>query len=169
MSSDVSQQYHITERGAERMLRLAEFLDMVPRDQFDFSTTREEKREGGAVCGTVGCAIGWAPNALPDCCSVRNGSSFTGCYSPVFSVNGVEVTPSHCIWSDVAEKLFDISESDAIRLFTPWNRAPHDGSVAQDNASPKTVAKRLRDYVAWAKVTPFYHPSNADDAIEYGS
>lgn len=164
--SDAATQYRISQRGAERMLRLAEFLDILPRERFDFSTTRKEwtekdvRHNGHGSCGTVGCAIGWCPNALPEVCSVKNSFDDSDQYDPTFYVDGKMVDP-HRDWVNVGELLFEIPYQDSFDLFTPWHSAPHDGTVLAGNASPKTVAQSLRNYVAWALVTPLNAPSNS--------
>ncbi len=173
MTCDATTQYHISQAGAERMLRLAEFLDLLPRERFDFSITREEysaedAEAGETVCGTVGCAIGWCPNALPELCTVTNGSKDPGTFAPVFAVRGEQLDAAYD-WARVGEKLFEITYNDSHALFTPWQNAPHDGSYLTGRASPKDVSRRLRRYVEWALVTPSHvsgcpnEPGQPDD------
>lgn len=49
------------EVGMKRLLKLADYLETVPKEQFDYGTWWErETDENGTFCGTVGCALGHA-------------------------------------------------------------------------------------------------------------
>lgn len=48
-------------RTSEKLIKLADFLETLPDEKFDFGTYIRE-----TDCGTVGCAAGWIPAAFPD-------------------------------------------------------------------------------------------------------
>jgi hypothetical protein len=47
----------------KRLEKLADFLDKLPREKFNFADLVSEIDKKG--CGTVCCAIGWTPKVLP--------------------------------------------------------------------------------------------------------
>ncbi len=59
--------------NAKRLLKLADFLDKLPRAKFDFGVIAmqdgkpmlEALKAGKERCGTVACAIGWMPAVFP--------------------------------------------------------------------------------------------------------
>lgn len=52
--------------GIARLNKLAAFLDKLPKTHFNFSTVCElYKPNRTNLCGTVGCAMGWAPHVFP--------------------------------------------------------------------------------------------------------
>ena len=50
----------------DRLLRLAKFLEKLPRRKFDFAElVADTEKRHGKDCGTVCCAVGWTPAVFP--------------------------------------------------------------------------------------------------------
>lgn len=134
-----------------RLLKLADFLDKLPRSHFNFNTVLEKvpaTKEN--ECGTVGCAIGWCPTVFPRTCKAISvaGNAFP---ESVIRVGKRDIDTGWARHGEVAEALFGMKEEDAYLLFTPGKRSPADGKVAKRSAAPASVARRIRAYVKWHK------------------
>lgn len=137
--------------NAKRLLKLADFLETIPRKSFDLArwqasepTKPEGKKQGD--CGFAGCAIGWATHG-----QLFRGLRFVfdeGFQEMVPFYNGTEG------WSGIDE-LFalepvdhDIDSGQAEYLFT-------DTSYPSLSVTPKQVATRIRKFVReHASATP---------------
>lgn len=110
---------------AKDMLTLADHLcDIVTPESFDFSMVYED--DG---CGATACAMGHAPNALPD--KIQRG-----CLLHLFAIGNSEKLG----YSEAATLLFGIGKKQANYLFTPDNDLPN-------NATKEQVAEHLREFV----------------------
>lgn len=115
----------------DRLLRLAEFLDRVPENRFDFSRWIGEGWEGDpAMCGTTACAIGHA------------------CFMPEFRKLGATLNrfglPSlvgdpYSDASDVGSEIFGLDREEFSSLFVP-------GYGLDDDATAAQVAARIREF-----------------------
>jgi len=106
----------------KRLLKLADYLDTVPRKNFNIDIWR---------CGSVGCAMGHA------------------CDIPAFKRVGLKLMTRYdmlcpalgrLIAFDAAAKLFSITHYQATCLFSPIGYGRQRG--------PGVVAKRIRRFVA---------------------
>lgn len=113
----------------ERLLILADFLDKLPEDEFDFKTVVNEFDIFG--CGAVCCAIGWTPKLFPD--QVKWNEQQLSC---LIDIHGNQM------FDDIAARLFDISQDDAYHLFSPdWQPELGEGfRETRQDAKPKDVA-----------------------------
>jgi hypothetical protein len=122
-----------------RLLKLADFLETVPRKSFDMgdfgrfgSAGENEPRKfsGKFDCGFAGCAIGWAAQGrlFPGLRYSNDGDTFT------FQGDDAD-------GFQIAERLFDIGAGGSMHLFS---RAAYTAK----NPRPQTVAKRIRKFVA---------------------
>lgn len=107
--------------NAKRLLKLADYLETVPREQFDMSLYGWGS-ETQTECGFAGCAIGWAIHG-----KLFRGFTFDKGHQP--SYQGY-------YWYGAIDKLFDLSDGDVSNLFGPHN-----------SGTPKQVAKRIRKFV----------------------
>lgn len=124
----------------KRLLKLAAFLDKLPRKKFNFGSIVYSKPK----CGTVGCAIGWTPKVFPSLVewdSRRSPSAVKACGSDNFG------------FAEVAMSLFGLSYKEANDLFDPcfvgyqhWTQ-PVDRVDA--DATPKQVAASIRRFIKW--------------------
>lgn len=128
-----------------RLLKLADFLEKLPKEKFDYGVWAEDQTHSGkcdsrmTACGTAGCALGWACT-IPSFrrLGVRLDVSTTGnCAYPV-TVNG-RGKPDYGA-TEVAQLLFGLNPNEANYLFyegTSSNYYLH---------SPKNVAKKIRKF-----------------------
>lgn len=128
--------------NAQRLLKLADFLDTLPRAKFDFGVVtheggkpmREALKAGKTRCGTVGCAIGWMPAVWPRAVKWRYFTAGLPCV--------VLAGESYQTAFYTAAKWFDITYEQAAELFHPAH------SSLSESATPKQVARHIRKFVA---------------------
>ena len=130
----------------KRLLKLADFLEQLPPQKFDFGVIvtegakpmLEALKAREESCGTVACAIGWMPAVFPRLTKWKRSRSGLGL------VVGLKDTSKYRNF-EVAERFFGISKDDARYLFNPGD------SVLSYDASAKQVAKHIRSFVGDAK------------------
>lgn len=132
---------------AKRLLKLAAFLQELPKSKFDFGTfvhrgakpMLEALKARRSRCGSVACAVGWMPAVFPR--HVRwVGSDVDG--------GNLQVTlrdeDYYGYNFDVAEVFFGLSYDETRDLFNPDNGS--DDSLPF-SATPKQVAGAIRRFV----------------------
>ena len=138
-----------------RLLALADKLEAIPENQFDFGTFGEVPSGSSAskgtdilkesnFCGTTACALGWAP-ALPFAKKMGFANTLvrTGDYTGTsFTKNGRIVGPYQ-----VAKALFGLSTQAFSFLFHPDS---HMGGMTspKSDAFASDVAEHIRNYVS---------------------
>lgn len=120
---------------SDRLLKLADYLETVPRKKFDMNAWAVQSE-----CGFSGCAIGWA----------AHGKLFRGL--TLAPVNSLFVThqPKYVRPGNrrakyqfgAASDLFEIESSDARELFSERYSGRNE-----TYDTPKQVAKRIRKFV----------------------
>ncbi len=132
----------------QRLLKLCDFLEQLPRTHFDFSVVA--KKSGKHQCGTVGCAIGWTPQVFPRLMKwlpLRKGDG-----------DQLRIAPKDAQrehqYETIARSLFGLSRDHSHDLFTPLSSVyvdRGDQSIVLESldfdATPKQVAKRLRRFL----------------------
>lgn len=120
---------------SDRLLVLAAFLDTLPPEKLDMGVWAEKQK-----CGTVACAVGWACQ-IPEFqeAGLRVEWDKDECAVPVFGVV--------CGWATPAV-FFGLPITCVHYLF--------DSELYEANAavSPRTVAARIRDFVASGGTVP---------------
>jgi hypothetical protein len=131
--------------GNARLLKLADFLETVPRKHFNYNRWVGDGWDGESTdlvsCGTTACALGWAatmpafrrlglrlyrdPEGMDGVCLKAAGDPYNG--SPIYA-------------ADAAEEIFAVQGNEFDYLFTP--------SEGEEDATPKQVAKKIRRFVA---------------------
>lgn len=118
---------------SKRLLRLADFLDTVPRSRLRMGRWTNTCDVNLKTCGTVACAFGWA------------------CTIPYFRRLGLKITDGGEYLADkeptfkgetgyaAAEEFFQISYGAARFLFSPH--------AYKYEPRPTTVANRIRRFV----------------------
>lgn len=138
----------------KRLLKLADFLQELPKEKFDFAhIVREEQNSKGKTCGTVCCAVGWLPKIFPrhwkwDVCGLGVGAAY---------VNS-RVSSDIWLWVSNSAEFFGIPREAARLLFTanmlrPWARGC---SRLHKSATAKQVATSIRQFIRWFKKNPNY-------------
>lgn len=136
---------------ADRLLKLADFLDTLPPERFNYSHWVGNAWGGkpDLSCGTTACALGWA-TAIPEfqamgLCLQRDG------YGEVCVTLGEDV--SDCEGAEhsflAAKKLFGITFRQAEFLFRPDEELGGcDWTAPGVNAKAQDVATHIRRFVA---------------------
>jgi hypothetical protein len=123
----------------DRLLRLADFLDNLPAGRFDYNHWVGSDWQGDPdlSCGTTACAMGWA-TTIPEFRALGLKLDHTR-PTPYFGEK---------FGSEAAAEFFDISNEDAIYLFTPnaWHINMRTQSPDQ-YASPEEVAEHIRQFL----------------------
>jgi hypothetical protein len=122
--------------NAKRLLKLADFLDTVPRKSFSMSmwetspATKPETAKLGE-CGFAGCALGWAVH----------GALFRQLTPTDGGTPQYRKKPGsrRRFGFEAAEHLFDIDPDDARFLFGSYT-----------DVTPRQEARRIRKFVASA-------------------
>jgi hypothetical protein len=132
----------------ERLLKLATFLETVPRKKFDFSRVVGDAEDSWAIpteaprktfdCGSVACAIGWCPVVFPRLARYRLNQQ---------ALFRVTTADDGMYFTDVARELFAITSSEAYALFSAGSQELFDLPRLSDTATPKQVARNIRTFV----------------------
>ena len=133
--------------GNRRLLILADYLDTVPPECFDFALVKHGPDDitNGPVWGTVGCAMGYAPAALPGMIAFVRPAAYE---TFIFVVPGSDRLMQY---PEAAAHIFGMDRLEANDLFSPDRL----GRGVDRYATPKQVSRRLRRYVAQsAKYSP---------------
>lgn len=134
--------------SAQRLLKLAAFLEKLPRKRFDYTVWVGYDWKGSPTldCGTTACALGWAA-AMPSFrrlgLRIENDPSHPVQPAPVITYKG---SRGSNIW--IACEVFGVEYDQAMYLFTPgqvYELLPRSPGV---HATPKQVAKHIRRFVA---------------------
>lgn len=145
-----------SKKAVDRLNKLADFLDTIPRNKFDLGVivrnancnTRTEEgnecpfsdrqlinevKEGS--CGTAACAIGWCPTVFP------------GLFRWVVQrdYGDVDIVVEHKASGETdfeaAEAAFELDEDESRYLFGT------EDYVNGERTTAKTVAKRIREFI----------------------
>ena len=126
----------------KRMLKLADFLDKLPRQKFYFGSVVDgpdiPRKE--LDCRSTACAIGWCPVVFPSLCE----------YGSVDDWYPIRMKGNHygSDFTDIAKSLFGITYVEAVSLFAP-NEKNHGGlKTLSEKATAKQVAANLRKFIA---------------------
>lgn len=128
-----------------RLLKLAAFLDKLPKAKFNFGLLVNEAGKpmlealaaGKHACGSVACAIGWMPAVFPR--QVKWDSKE--------NPQGIElIVRRESVPFRSAAQFFGISNDDARYLFNPGG-SEDQATELDDDATPKQVAKHIRKFV----------------------
>ena len=153
----------------KRLLKLADFLDQLPPQKFDFDTiaVEGEKPHKEALkartehCGTTACAVGWMPAVFPRLTRWTRQPLWGGCMH-------IQVAPAghgRARNFKVAEQVFGLTEQEADWLFMPdayvdnglmsWEDGYKDvSSPCGSDATPKQVARHIRRFVKHGLLKP---------------
>jgi len=123
-----------------RLLRLALLLETLPRKRFNYGhwVGEDWKGDKGLSCGTTACALGWATTVPSFGLVLRASSPDSGAY---VSLRGSRLGSKRDQPEEAAMSAFGLTKEEVFYLFYPYN------SGLRFNASPKRVAKHIRDFV----------------------
>ena len=124
---------------AKRLIKLAEFLEDLPRKQFSYEqwVGFDWKGAPDLSCGTTACAFGWA-TTIP---AFRRLGLRLKQYGNrgIPALNGSRLNPSRAAEAAAAH-VFGLDEQGFLDLFIPGRN--------ESDATPRYVAKKIRRYVA---------------------
>lgn len=136
--------------NAQRLLLLADFLEKLPPEQFDYEVWVGSAWKGDPTlsCGTPACALGWA-TAMPEFQALglrltkQHGSSH--CYISTADSDAEVTTHGDTYRTSLAAAcdIFEIGFEDAEYLFSPESFPDNP----RYDASPKEVAQHIKDYI----------------------
>lgn len=146
--------------NAKRLLKLAEFLERLPRKRFNYATWVGDDWEGkpNLSCGTAACALGWAttiPSLRRAGLRLDRGGVF-GSIGYVTLARATKATRAAVLRGEfpscaAAAHVFDITEDEATFLFVPLSvplaTREHLPERPGVKATPKRVARHIRDFV----------------------
>jgi hypothetical protein len=137
---------------ANRLLKLAAFLDKLPKAKFNFGTftslggkpMMEALKAGRSRCGTTACAVGWMPAVFPrTACWIGKDQPYGHVIVGLRSDKGRRPRLTNF---DVAERFFGLSYDETRNLFDPGSEFASDDAPGW-TATPKEVAKHIRRFV----------------------
>jgi hypothetical protein len=123
---------------AKRLLKLADFLDALPRESFNLATWFRE-----TDCGTVACAAGWACT-IPAFkrAGLRIAKSESPHHAPQVIPTLTDAAGETYFGFDACAEFFGLLMGDSYHLFGP------DEYRTGRRTTPKAVAKRIRAIVS---------------------
>jgi len=132
------------------MEKMIEGLRKLPPERFDFSKIVKH----GTPCGTIGCAMGWAPAFFPK--EIEwSGNNCANISEPAGLIMDGDLVQYH----EAAARLFGLSEAMAMQLFSPVENDDGEDEdylehslhpylpVCLENATPGEVAKLLKEFL----------------------
>lgn len=127
-----------------RLLKLADFLQELPRKRFDYGHWVGDNWGGAAdlSCGTTACAWGWA-TTIPLFRKLGLRLKYRTKNSIAAYVGMIEVPKKFDTPSAAASRILDLAYNEYLKLFVPG----HDKTLSY-HATPKQVAKHIRNFVA---------------------
>jgi hypothetical protein len=141
-----------------RLLKLASFLEALPRKRFDFNSWVGDtwKGKSNLSCGTTACAFGWATTmAIFRKLGLRMSRDRNG--FPTIHLVGQDVNDRWTNTADIAANvIFGLDDQEFEYLFLPtYDYDPitglekNFGRKPGSNATPKQVAKHIRRYAEY--------------------
>ncbi len=148
---------------AELLLKLADLLDSLPPERFDYCMwAGSDWAPGtGLSCGTTACALGWATTIPELGLELRRGEVLNCYVSRVGQVAHPAIEGPHSL--ECAAEAFDVSPEEAAFLFCAEELNPRlrpeteddylseepEGAMSPDeDATAKEVAAHIRRFVA---------------------
>lgn len=134
-----------------RLLKLADFLDKLPKNRFDYCTWVGDDWEGkkDLSCGTTACALGWA-TTIPafrklGLRMIRYNSGAGGVCLKKQEHNIIDSYDDFVYSLAAGKKIFGLDDIEFEYIFVPadYNFDKKPGN----NATPKQVAKHIRKFV----------------------
>lgn len=101
--------------GNCRLLKLADFLEELPPEKFNFFKVVSRGEHNGHTCATVACAIGWTPKVFPRLVKWHYLKGIA--YFQVRNLKDEQLPGGEC--SGVAMYLFGITNEEA-SMFLPY-------------------------------------------------
>ena len=136
-------------RHIKRLHKLADFLDTVPKKNFDFDCIVRDvdgMPRKDFNCNTTACAMGYTPLLFPKLVK-WTVCEWSGSVTGVMPEGG---NPCAHSWADAAMELFGIEMHETKALFSPEHnscRRTIGLSELPEDPTPKQVARNLRQFI----------------------
>lgn len=152
---------------ADRLLKLADFIEnVVPTERWNFQQffrspveINEEIIKAASDpnafnCGSVGCALGWAPKCFPEDLKYMEVKGLLFDRNLNIVPKDPLVIPPQIDYRktfDTAIWFFDLSRTEVLGLFSPheyipgWMEAP----ILRAESTKEEVAAKIRKFVRW--------------------
>jgi len=126
----------------KRILRLADFVEKLPRKRFDFRhfVGGDWKGDKELSCGTTACALGWSTAIIYFRrlgLSIRSRGEY----------KGQVVLKGKLGYQRIADKVFGITEQEFNQLFIPVYPLDETHGYLNGGATPKQWARHARRLV----------------------
>lgn len=139
-----------------RLRKLADFLDKMPKEKFDFSVVAIEEgkpmlqalRAGAVHCGTVACGMGWMPAAFPRQIKWQQvGASERLLDIALREPTGDSERDTESVFGAfyVAQEFFGITGVESWYLFNPGGHERQRNRLSV-NARPQALARHIRRF-----------------------
>jgi hypothetical protein len=134
-----------------RLLKLADFLDKLPRKRFDYSYWVGNDWQGkeNLSCGTTACALGWSttiPSFRKLGLRLKRHKDGFGTKHNIVCLKGAKIIFGYNAPAVAAHKIFGVNNSEFEYLFVPGGNS-FDLNKLGDKATPKQVAAHIRKFV----------------------
>lgn len=139
-----------------RLLKLADFLDALPRKRFNYEVWVGQDWQGAPdlSCGTTACALGWAAT-MPEFRRLglkldrSDRDPASGFIAPWMSGGTVKL-PTGEVGEEAAAEVFGLTFDEACYLFDPSTDLYYAESAPlspDEHATAKRVARHIRQFV----------------------
>lgn len=136
------------EEGNANLLKLADFLEKLPAERFDYKRYASGALNLEPSCGTVGCALGWA-TAIPEFgLSLVPGAFDT--FGVTCDGKGGNPRDTMGVTFEAAMSVFHVDQVEFDLVFMPAEDTEYwEGDVDdyEADASPQYVAAKIRRFV----------------------
>ena len=140
-----------------RLLKLADFLDTVPPERFDYARWVGESWQGDPdlSCGTTACALGWA-STIPEFRKLglrlkkNNWDLFNPTYVGLDTETDEDLADksSYLLTLEASKYIFGLSNQETNELFTPEGYAMYyrKSFNSASDATASDVAQHIRNF-----------------------
>jgi hypothetical protein len=128
-----------------RLLRLADFLEALPRKRFDFNHWVGDNWEGkeDLSCGTTACALGWA-TTIPSLRKAGLRMDPGGFVTLERFLKGQEHSYGYSASFSAGKEVFDLSDEEFRFAFVPHGQSYNGRKPAPEEATPQRVGRNIR-------------------------
>lgn len=127
----------------KRLLKLANFLESVPRKKFDLGVVMVSGNieQVEAKCPTAACACGYCPTVFPRSVTYKHtDTDFWGNSERKLKFDVTLKDDPNGNYVSMARKMFGLNYEEVEYLFHPFQ-------YPADRQGPKSVAKRIKHFV----------------------
>lgn len=139
---------------ANRLVKLANFLENLPDEMWDYSVIRTQDKRVCKTdkatkisCGTTACAIGWTPNVFPE--HIGSKVEYDSVYDTVIDLTVYLKKNKNLEIRCWASDFFGLSKRDVGLIFLAEDCYNFYGVSNPENVTRKMVADKLYEIVKY--------------------